>query len=189
MAQNSGILCHITKLPGCSAAPLTRVGSHSSTSLQIDLPASPLQSTIMELPQLPYAKLHHVIMPGQSPSMVCLSPTEQSSACLVQTPACFLFSPEMSFSGEHTYSPHFLSSKILHNILFFNLCHYLELRRNSNSSLKPPSISKQETTSHSSRPPLYYIHYLQSLSLFLFFFSATFSMTFQLLFWITAPKN
>ena len=81
-----------------------------------------------------------------------------------------VLSMSLSFHHSlHTCSPHFLISKILHNILFLNLCHCLESRWNSSSSMKPPSISKQETTSHSSRPSLYYNHFLWSLLFFLFY--------------------
>ena len=109
----SRILHHIMKLPGCSVAPLTK-------SLLFFLLLSPdrspclhsLQSTIMELPQLPYAKLHHVITPGQSPSVVCLLPTERSPTSLVQTPAYFLISRELSFQCHCHLITHF--THVLH---------------------------------------------------------------------------
>lgn len=93
------------------------------------------------------------------------------------------------YHSLHKCPTHFLISQILHNILFLNLHPYLESRWDSSSSMKSPSISKQEIASHSSSPPLYYIHFLWSLFLFLFFFSATFSIASYMVIWITAPKN
>lgn len=167
MAWNSGILCHIMKLPGGSAAPLTK-----SWLLFLHLfpdwsPCHPslvhhYGATIVTICKITLC--HHAWLA----SINGLPFTYRTKSSLLSVdPSMFPILTwnvlSMSLSSHHalhTCSPHFLSSKILHNILFFNLCHYLELRRNSSSSLKPPSISKQEITSHSSRPPLYYIHYL-----------------------------